>query len=392
MLFNINSKRVQPAEPKKVHGFRWIPEEALTPTPEADGTIISSKAVEQFFASVGVLCDVVNTTSAPQLVRYDLVLDDITQVGTKTKKAAEFFSKRFHAPAVIADSDVGDIALEVAKATRSARYLDYGVFYDGFIDTPLTTCALGEDTCGESVRLTIADAPHVLIAGTTGSGKSVLMNSIINSILVRENPAQVRFVMIDPKKVELSRYNGLPHLLCPVVTEVPDAVDVLKKLVQEMEWRYQVMAQIGVKEISQTKCARIICFIDELADLMITSGKEVESLIVRIAQLGRAAGIHLVVATQRPSVKVVTGLIKANIPCKIALTVANTTDSMVILDHGGAEKLTGRGDAIIKRADCIHEVRFQSYYTPEQDIDNIIKHWKDECDGIRFLPHDMERK
>lgn len=392
MIFNINSKRVQPAETNQVFTFRWIPEDALTPTPEAEETIISPKAVEQFLASVGILCDVVNTTSAAQLIKYDIVLDDITQAGNKAKKAAEYFSKRFHAPSVIADSDVGDIALEVAKAKRSARYLDYGVFYDGFTSTPHTTCALGEDTSGESVRLTIADAPHVLIAGTTGSGKSVLMNSIINSILVRENPAQTRFIMIDPKKVELSRYNGLPHLLCPVVTEVPEAVNVLKRLVQEMEWRYQVLAQMGIKDISQTKCARIICFIDELADLMMTSGKEVESLIVRIAQLGRAAGIHLVVATQRPSVKVVTGLIKANIPCKIALTVANTTDSMVILDHGGAEKLTGRGDAIIKRADSIHETRFQAYYTPEQDIDNIINYWKGECDGIRFLPHNMERK
>jgi S-DNA-T family DNA segregation ATPase FtsK/SpoIIIE len=181
--------------------------------------------------------------------------------------------------------------------------------------------------------------------------------------------------MIDPKQVELSIYEGLPHLYRPIVKGAPEAITALAGLCGEMDNRYRYISKCGAKSVSDTNLPRIYCVIDELADLMLTSKNTVENYIIRIAQRGRAAGIHLIIATQRPTVNIITGLIKANIPTKIALAVSNVSDSVTILNHGGAEKLTGRGDAIIKTPDSITEKRFQALFTPDTDIQAIVSYY-----------------
>ena len=228
-----------------------------------------------------------------------------------------------------------------------------------------------------SVVIDMIKAPHILIAGTTGSGKSVLLNSMIVSLLYKATPAQAEFIMIDPKAVELTNYSRLPHLRRPIISDMREAADALKMAVDEMESRYKILAAEGVKALEEKPglFPRLYVVIDELADLMLTHKNEVENYITRIAGKGRASGIHLIIATQRPSTNVITGLIKANIPTKIALSVANTADSMTMLNHGGAEKLTGRGDAIIKTPDSITERRLQAAFTPDSDIKNIVEYY-----------------
>jgi S-DNA-T family DNA segregation ATPase FtsK/SpoIIIE len=226
------------------------------------------------------------------------------------------------------------------------------------------------------VVLSVADMPHILIAGATGSGKSVLLNSMIVSMLFSCTPETLNLVMIDPKKVEMSKYEGLPHLALPIIKNHADAVQALEDICAEMDNRYNLMAEKGFKKASEMGLANIVVVIDELADLMLTSKYECEQSIIRIAQLGRAAGIHLIIATQRPTVNVITGLIKSNIPCKIALQTSSMRDSITILDHKGAETLTGKGDALLKLPDRVEEIRFQSAYISDEDIENIVNYWK----------------
>jgi S-DNA-T family DNA segregation ATPase FtsK/SpoIIIE len=235
---------------------------------------------------------------------------------------------------------------------------------------------LGVNTQNSPVWIDLYSAPHLLIAGETGAGKSVLVNSIICSVLLKNSPETARFVMIDPKQVEFTAYKNLPHLLRPIITSPRAAVAALESLCDTMEERYTRAAARGLKYSPETP---IICIIDELADLMITSRAAVEKYIVRIAQKGRAARIHLIIATQSPRASVITGLIKANMPTKIALTCSNIRESMVILDHGGAEKLTGRGDCILKTPLTPDEIRIQAAYTPEKDIENIVAYWKNQA-------------
>lgn len=233
-----------------------------------------------------------------------------------------------------------------------------------------TSAALGIDEQGIPVYIDIARMPHMLIAGATGSGKSVALDAILCSLLYCASPSQVQFVLIDPKRVELGAYAGLPHLARPIVTDTAEAIRTLQQAEAAMDSRYKAM-QRG-KEIGP----RMVIVIDELADLMLTSRKSVEHSIVRIAQLGRAAGIHLILATQKPLVSVVTGLIQANTPCKLALQTASTGDSVRILGHKGAEKLLGRGDALLKLPDRVQEIRLQCAYTAPEDIAAIVQYWR----------------
>ena len=210
---------------------------------------------------------------------------------------------------------------------------------------------MGRTCCAD-----IAKMPHLLVAGSTGSGKSVCINTLITSILFKAKPTEVKFILIDPKMVELSVYNDIPHLMVPVVTDAKKAASVLNWAVQEMEKRYGLIAQAGVRNMDgynkqfeeepEKKLPSIVIIIDELADLMMVAAKEVEDYICRIAQMGRAAGMHLVIATQRPSADVITGLMKANIPSRIAFAVSSAMESRIILDQGGAEKLIGMGDML----------------------------------------------
>jgi S-DNA-T family DNA segregation ATPase FtsK/SpoIIIE len=258
------------------------------------------------------------------------------------------------------------------------------------IKSPLAI-ALGQSVDGTPVAAALDSMPHLLIAGTTGSGKSVCVNAIIGSLLLRNSPDRLKFIMVDPKRVELTGYNGIPHLIAPVVVEHERAVGVLKWLTREMDDRYRRFANAGARNLDdynrhvpagEEPLPYIVVIVDELADLMMLSPDETERAITRIAALARATGIHLVIATQRPSVDVVTGLIKANFPARIAFAVASGTDSRVILDQPGADRLLGRGDMLYMSADSPAPVRLQGVYVSDQEIGNITRYWRSQVDDL----------
>lgn len=261
------------------------------------------------------------------------------------------------------------------------------------------TIALGKDIAGNPIVADLAKMPHLLIAGATGSGKSVCMNSIIASILFKATPDEVKLLMIDPKVVELTNYNGIPHLISPVVTEPKKAASSLRWAVHEMENRYELFAAAGVKDITRYNelikedstgtvplLPYIVVLIDELADLMMVAPADVEDAICRLAQMARAAGIHLVVATQRPSVDVITGIIKANIPSRIAFAVSSQTDSRTILDMGGAEKLLGRGDMLFYPTGMAKPIRVQGVFVSDQEIDKLVEFLKNQISSQYITP------
>ncbi len=244
---------------------------------------------------------------------------------------------------------------------------------------------IGMDVAGKPVVGDLTRMPHLLVAGATGSGKSVCINSLITSLLIMRTPDEVQFVMIDPKQVELSQYRGLPHLRLPVVTDMEKVVAALRWTVNEMERRYALFAEVGARNIvafndryPDEKLVYMVLVIDELADMMMTAAEDVERLICRLAQLGRAAGVHLVVATQRPSVDVLTGLIKANLPTRVAFAVSSQIDSRVILDRTGAERLLGRGDALYQPGDEMNPRRVQGAFASDEEIEAVCAWWRDQ--------------
>ena len=242
--------------------------------------------------------------------------------------------------------------------------------------------ALGEDTGGSPVVADLSELPHLLIAGATGSGKSVCINAIVASLLLTCSPELVRLLMVDPKRVELTPFNGIPHLIAPVIVDTDQVLVVLKSVQNEMLRRYRLLEEIGVRNIvgynkkAQERLPYLVIVIDELADLMMAAAYEVEQSLVRLAQLGRATGIHLILATQRPSVNVVTGLLKANIPARIAFVVASQVDSRVILDSVGAEKLLGKGDTLLLTSDSPKPKRVQGTFVDDADIEKLVEFWK----------------
>lgn len=256
--------------------------------------------------------------------------------------------------------------------------------------SPLTF-VLGKDVSGKPWVADLIRMPHMLVAGATGSGKSVCLNTIIMSYLFGLGPDDVKLIMVDPKRVELQNYNGIPHLLTPVITKVPETVNALKWALREMDRRYDLLAQKGVRDLAtfnqryaQEKMPYIVIIIDELADLMVTSAAEVEGPIVRLAQMSRAVGIHLILATQRPSVDVITGLIKANIPGRIAFAVASATDSRTILDQQGAEKLLGRGDMLLSTAELPMPKRIQGSFVSEAEIAKVVEFVKSHYEPVDY--------
>src|SRR5688572_972326 len=246
--------------------------------------------------------------------------------------------------------------------------------------------ALGRDVTGNPITTTIENMPHLLIAGTTGSGKSVCVNAILTCLLLNNTPEDLRMILIDPKRVELTGYNGVPHLLAPVVVEIERVIGALQWMTREMDKRYHMFAQVGARNITdyntrmklqgKKKLPFLVVIIDELADLMMIAPGETEQTITRLAQLARATGIHMVLATQRPSVDVVTGLIKANFPARIAFAVASNTDSRVILDQPGAERLLGRGDMLFQAPDAPAPARLQGVFVSDHEIQNLVEFWR----------------
>ncbi|MCC7118357.1 MAG: DNA translocase FtsK 4TM domain-containing protein [Anaerolineales bacterium] len=264
--------------------------------------------------------------------------------------------------------------------------------------------ALGRDVAGKPIIANLENMPHMLIAGTTGSGKSVCVNSILTSLLLYNTPDQLRLVLVDPKRVELTGYNGIPHLLGPVVVEMDRVIGALQWMTREMDKRYHNFSQVGSRNIidynakmkaqNQKPLPYLVIIIDELADLMMIAPDETEKTITRLAQLARATGIHMILATQRPSVDVVTGLIKANFPARIAFAVASNTDSRVILDQPGAERLLGRGDMLYQAPDAPAAARLQGVFVSDHEIQKLVEYWRTLASGgetpaVNEAPHDM---
>jgi S-DNA-T family DNA segregation ATPase FtsK/SpoIIIE len=282
----------------------------------------------------------------------------------------------------------GFVGIEVPNDQTALVALRDGIENQSFqrLDGRPLRFALGQDVAGNAVAADLAAMPHLLIAGTTGSGKSVCVNAIIACMLINNTPDELRMLMVDPKRVELTGYDGIPHLLAPVVTEMERVVGALQWATREMNQRYKKFAEIGARnivefntrmeELHQRKLPYLVVIIDELADLMMLAPDETERTITRMAQLARATGIHMVISTQRPSVDVVTGLIKANFPARIAFATASGTDSRVILDQPGAERLLGRGDMLFQAPDAPAPVRLQGVWVSEPELQRLVQYWR----------------
>jgi len=347
---------------------------------------VSQRLVE-ILGHFNIPAQVIGTVSGPRVTRYELRIEP----GIKVSKVASLKDDLAYE---LAATDVrvqapipGKTAVGVEVPNVRANYVTLGDIHDLFPPhaSPMAFW-LGKDVTGKAVQADLVRMVHLLIAGTTGSGKSGCLNALISSILLRATPDEVRMIMIDPKKVELSNFNGVPHLLAPVVTNMKQATYVLDNITREMDRRYDVLSRNGCQDIRalNKKLARsgedhmpyIMVIIDELADLMMVAPSEVEDSIIRLGQLGRSCGIHLVVATQRPSVDVVTGMIKTNIPSRIAFAVASQTDSRIILDQGGAESLLGMGDMLFSPMGSNRLLRVQGALITAQEMKLLTEHWR----------------
>ena len=315
--------------------------------------------------------------NAAKRVRVDTILNREKDLALALKSP----SLRFEAP-VPGEAVVGIEVPNQRPAMVTMRSVMDTDEFKRFASTAALPIPLGLSTGGEPVFTDLAKMPHLLVAGATGSGKSVCMNAIITGLLLTRTPYQVRLIMIDPKRVELTPYSGIPHLYTPVVVEPTRAVPILKGLINVMMERYRKMEQSGTKNIaafnqkSVNKMPYIVTLVDELADLMMTGSAEIERVLVRLAQMGRATGIHLIVATQRPSVDVVTGLIKANFPSRISFSVSSQVDSRTIIDHVGAEKLLGRGDMLYLPVEKPMPQRVQGAFLSDGETESVIAHWR----------------
>lgn len=362
-----------------------------------------SAALENVLASFGVKTKVVEVVCGPSIIRYELQpapgvkISKIVSLADDIALALAARGLRIEAP-VPGKSVVG---IEIARDKTSPVYFKDVLSSENFQKSKSKiSIALGVDINGNAIVGDLAEMPHLLIAGATGSGKSVCMNTLICSILYKALPEEVKFIMVDPKKVELTGYSGLPHLGKPVVTDPKKASQVLKEVVNEMERRYLVFVNAGVKNFKSynelpnvNKMPQIVVLIDELADLMMVASHDVEDAICRLAQMARAAGIHLVIATQRPSVDVITGLIKANIPSRIAFAVSSQIDSRTILDMGGAEKLLGKGDMLYFPIGRQKPLRVQGAFLTEDEIQTLVDYCKKQAEPEYLeLPVAVEEK
>ncbi len=347
-----------------------------------------ASTIERTLDSFGIQARVAEVNGGPAVTQYALEIP----AGTKIAKIANLQhdialalatptgTVRIEAP-IPGKSLVG---IEVPNRTLEVVGMKKILVADEMVkNKSKLAVALGRDTSSKPIVVDISKMPHCLVAGTTGSGKSVLLNTFIISLLFRNSPEELKLILIDPKRVELTNYNDIPHLLSPVITEPDKIVSSLKWAMAEMDRRYKLFQSVGVRNIAGYNemsgfqaLPNIVIVIDELADLMMFAPVEVEDAITRLAQLARATGIHLVVATQRPSVDVITGLIKANIPCRIAFNVSSMVDSRVIIDQPGAEKLLGKGDMLYMPPDAAKPVRIQGVWVSDGEINNLIKYLK----------------
>ena len=351
--------------------------------------------------SFGVQAKVENVSVGPAITRYELKPAEGVRV-SKIANLADDIALNLAAETIRIEAPIPGkqaVGIEVPNTEKETVHFRDVVESDAFQDSKSKlSVALGKDVAGNMEIADIAKMPHALIAGATGSGKSVCINTIITSIIYKAKPSEVKFVMVDPKVVELSVYNGIPHLLIPVVTDPKKAAGALAWAVQEMDNRYNVFAQKGVRDLKGYNALaekeegtgtlpQIVIIIDELADLMMVAAKEVEDSICRLAQKARAAGMHLIIATQRPSVDVITGIIKANIPSRIAFAVSSQVDSRTILDQVGAEKLLGKGDMLFYPSGAPKPVRVQGAFVSDEEVEKIVSFVK--SNGVATYNEDI---
>jgi len=354
-----------------------------------------AETLEESLRSFGVEAHVVNITHGPAITRFELTLATGTKVNRvlslqdDIQMAMAAFSVRIEAP-IPGKSAIG---IEIPNDKTQAVHLRGLIDDPKFRNSSPLTVALGRDIPGKPIFCDLAKMPHLLIAGQTGSGKSVCINTILLSILCKSSPDDVRLIMVDPKVVELSIYNGIPHLIMPVVTEPKMVSNILKWAVVEMERRYRLFSESNVRNLDgyneylsyngEKRLPLILLIIDELADLMTVAGKDVETQISRLAAKARAAGIHLIIATQRPSVDVITGVIKANLPSRIAFSVASGVDSRTILDQVGAEKLLGKGDMLYYPGSANKPIRGQGAFVSDSEVETVVNYLKNQY-GARY--------
>jgi len=383
-------------EAKPAQRGKWklpsIRQLALYDGSEPDSTDLESKAkrIEETLSSFKVEAKVREVFPGPAVTLFTLQPGS----GVKVRRITELqndLALALAAPSIRIEAPVPGMArvgIEIPNASISTVGLRETLESSGFTKSSAKLpIPLGRDVNGRYIVGDLAKMPHLLIAGATGSGKSVCLNGIIATFLLTKTPDDLRLVMIDPKMVEMAGYEGVPHLQTPVVTDMSKVVPALRAVLREMERRYQLFSRLGVRNIDGYELRRsteptlekmpyMVVIIDELADLMMTTPDEVETILVRLAQMARATGIHLIIATQRPTVDVLTGLIKANVPARIAFAVTSLTDSRVILDVAGAERLLGRGDMLFMPADAPKPYRIQGSYIDDGDLQKIVNHWR----------------
>lgn len=386
---------------KKSKTYQLPTKDLLTKIPPVDQTEEyqrinqNIKKLELTFKSFGVDAKVVKANLGPSVTKYEIE----PAIGVKVSRIvslADDIALSLAARDIRIEAPIpGKSLIGIEVPNHQVSPVSFWEIIDPALKSPhLLEVPMGRDISGKVQLADLSKMPHLLIAGATGSGKSVGMNVIITSLLMKTTPEQVKFLMVDPKKVEFAMYDGIPHLLTPVVTNPRKAAQALNKVVLEMERRYEMFAAMGVRNIDgyndqvddynkenrtdYEKMPRIVVFVDELADLMLVASNDVEQAIIRLAQMARAAGIHMVLATQRPSVDVITGIIKANIPSRLAFAVSSGTDSRTIIDSNGAEKLLGRGDMLFQPMGMNKPIRIQGAYISDEEVERITEFIKEQ--------------
>lgn len=404
-LSNINVKDKNNIEDYKLPDINLLkPNTSNNTVKDKKDILHKAKTLESTLQNFGVEAKVVQISKGPTITRYELQ----PKPGVKVSKIVNLSDDialnlaaqniRIEAP-IPGKSAVGiEVPNESSTLVTLREVIESSKFSDS--DSKLTF-VLGKDISGQPIVDDLGKMPHMLIAGATGSGKSVCVNSLITSILYKASPEEVKFLLIDPKVVELSCYNGIPHLLLPVVTDPKKAATALNWVVQEMTNRYKLFAQNSVRDLDgynekfsdsdDEKLPKLVVIIDELADLMMVAPGQVEDAICRLAQMARAAGIHLIVATQRPSVDVITGVIKANIPSRIAFSVSSGADSRTILDMGGAEKLLGKGDMMFYPVGASKPRRMQGAFVSDSEVNKVVEFIKDQVEDIKYEDDIIEK-
>ncbi|MCC6685826.1 MAG: DNA translocase FtsK 4TM domain-containing protein [Fimbriimonadaceae bacterium] len=408
-----NPFTLQPT-PKDKEGYKLPPLTLLNQPPpkqrrSAQEMQANIETLERTLEEFGIEANVTEVATGPTITRYEIQLGPgvnvrrITNLGDNIAMNLAAAHVRVEAP-IPGKAAVG---VEVPNSQPAMVGMREVCETNEFLDGPnRLIVALGQDVSGNNRYADLSKMPHLLIGGATNSGKSIGLASIITSLLLRNTPKDVRLVMIDPKRVELTLFDGIPHLMCPVVKDITEAPGVLRAVWREMDMRYDRLSEIGVRNIDgynaqasfQDKMPYIVVIIDELADLMIQAAAEVETSIVRLAQLARAVGIHLVIATQRPSVDVITGTIKANIPSRMAFAVSSQIDSRTILDGAGAERLVGKGDMLFMPIDANKPTRMQGCYVGEKEIEAVCEFWREQeapqyvLDPISIAVKERERE